>query len=113
MVPRGQESRFYGLWSFVDKGSSWVGPAVVSAILQGTGNFRLAFAFPLAVLLPPCAVLGCINYSRGAEDAQAFAAECARAQGGGGGGQGRHWQGRQGRRPLLRSSRHGSEGRGC
>jgi UMF1 family MFS transporter len=82
MVPAGQESRFYGLWSFVDKGSSWVGPAVVSVILQATGSIRLGFAFPLAVLLPPCAVLGCIDYRKGAEDARAFAEAWAREGGG-------------------------------
>ena len=88
MVPRGQESRFYGLWSFVDKGSSWVGPAVVSVILQYTGNIRLGFAFPLAVLLPPCLVLGCIDYDKGAEDARAFAEAWARERSGGSGGGG-------------------------
>ena len=108
MVPEGHESRFFGLWAFVDKGSSWIGPAVVSVILQTTGTFRLAFAFPLAILVPPVFMLAAIDYEKGARDAKAFGEawaaerrERAQEAGGGGGGGG----GSDGSAPLaLRES---------
>ena len=74
MLPEGLEAQFFGLYSFTDKGSSWIGPAVVSGVLQSTGNFRLAFVFPIVVLLPPVALLLMIDYGRGAADARDYAA---------------------------------------
>lgn len=87
LIPRGLESRFFGLWSFVDKGSSWIGPAVVSGIIQGTGSFRLAFLFPLCVLLPPIFILYIIDWEKGSKDAADFSAKySAREKGRGAGG---------------------------
>ena len=82
MVPEGLESQFFGLYSFTDKGSSWIGPAVVSGVLQATGTFRLSFIFPICVLLPPVLLLVRINYDKGALDAQKFATLYAPGVGG-------------------------------
>ena len=73
LIPEGQESRFYGLYSFTDKGSSWIGPAVVAGVLQSTGNFRLAFIFPIAVLVPPAFLLMRIDFEGGAAQAREYA----------------------------------------
>jgi UMF1 family MFS transporter len=86
MVPEGLESQFFGLYSFTDKGSSWIGPAVVSGVLQATGTFRLSFIFPICVLLLPVLLLVRINYDKGALDAQKFAT--LYAPGGGGSSRG-------------------------
>lgn len=40
LIPPGQESEFYGLYEVTDKGSSWLGPAMVAIIFSETGDIR-------------------------------------------------------------------------
>lgn len=75
MIPEGQESRFFSLYSFTDRGSSWIGPAVTAAILQATGSMRLAFAYPLAALMVPLPLLVGIDYVKAEHEAKAYAAK--------------------------------------
>jgi len=42
-IPRGEEARWYGLFSITDKSSSFLGPLVVGVIADLTGNIRYAF----------------------------------------------------------------------
>ena len=74
MIPRGLEAQFYALFSLTDRGSSWIGPAVVAAVIQASGgSLRLAFAYPLVALTVPCACLLLVDPSRGEADARAYA----------------------------------------
>lgn len=45
LVPPGQESEFFGLYSISDKGSSWLGPMVVGLCFQYAGTARWAFIY--------------------------------------------------------------------
>ena len=73
MIPEGLESQFYALFSFTDRGSSWIGPAVVATVIQSTGSIRLAFVYPLVALLVPAAALFAIDPDRAEAEAQAYA----------------------------------------
>jgi UMF1 family MFS transporter len=98
LVPRGLEAQFFALFSVTDRGSSWIGPAVVAATIQASGGaLRLAFVYPLVALTVPCvALLLGLDPARGEADARAYAqrhgtarhlaGDDAHGDGGGGGG---------------------------
>ncbi|KAF9159586.1 Autophagy protein 22 [Actinomortierella ambigua] len=76
LVPRGQESQFFGLYAITDKGSSWLGPLVVAAITDATHEIRYAFVFLLVLLsLPPPILRWGVDLEQGRLDAE----EAARA----------------------------------
>ncbi|KAF9977030.1 Autophagy protein 22 [Actinomortierella ambigua] len=77
LVPRGQESQFFGLYAITDKGSSWLGPLVVAAITDATHEIRYAFVFLLVLLsLPPPILRWGVDLEQGRLDAE----EAARAE---------------------------------
>ncbi|KAG0230230.1 Autophagy protein 22 [Actinomortierella wolfii] len=77
LVPRGQESQFFGLYAITDKGSSWLGPLVVAAITDATHDIRHAFIFLLVLLsLPPPILRWGVDLEQGRLDAE----EAARAE---------------------------------
>ena len=80
MIPEGQEDLFFALYNVTDRGSSWVGPAVVSLILQTTGSIRLAFLYPALALLAPLALHARLDFARGEADAKAYAVRHGTAQ---------------------------------
>jgi len=45
MVPRGRETAFFSLYELTNKGSSALGPLVMTAIQQATGELRYAWIF--------------------------------------------------------------------
>jgi hypothetical protein len=74
LIPDGLESQFFALWAFTDRGSSWIGPAVVAAVIQSTGTIRLAFVYPLVALLVPSTLLLLgVDVRAGEHDARAYA----------------------------------------
>ena len=42
MIPKGQESEYFGLYEISDKGTSWLGPLLFGLALQLTGSYRIA-----------------------------------------------------------------------
>lgn len=42
MVPKGQESEYFGIYEISDKGTSWLGPLLFGLALQLTGSYRIA-----------------------------------------------------------------------
>lgn len=42
MIPKGQESEYFGLYEISDKGTSWLGPLLFGLALQFTGSYRVA-----------------------------------------------------------------------
>ena len=80
MVPEGQEDLFFALYNVTDRGSSWIGPAVISLILQTTGSIRAAFLYPVFCLLAPLAIHIRLNFSNGESDAKAYASRHGTAQ---------------------------------
>ena len=53
LTPHGKESQFFSLYEITDKGSSWLGPAVVGLLYATTGNMRHAFVFLLVMVVVP------------------------------------------------------------
>lgn len=53
LIPKGREGAFFSLYAISDKGSSWLGPFVVSAIAQFTGKIRPVFLYIFLVMLLP------------------------------------------------------------
>ncbi len=56
-----------------DRGSSWIGPAVVAAVINNTGNVRLAFVYPVIMLLVPLALLQLVNFESAEGEAKEYA----------------------------------------
>lgn len=75
LVPPGSEAEFFSLYEVTDKGSSWMGPLIVAAIYDKTGNFRDAFWFLLAATLLPIPIIWFVNMNRGREAAKSFKLE--------------------------------------
>lgn len=72
MLPKGHESQFFSFFEITDKGSSWLGPAVV-AILSRNGLMRYSFVFILFMLLVPAALLHyTIDEEKGVLQAEAY-----------------------------------------
>jgi len=42
LIPKGQESEYFGLYEISDKGTSWLGPLLFGLALQFTGSYRIA-----------------------------------------------------------------------
>lgn len=77
MIPEGLEAQFYSLYNVTDRGSSWIGPAVVATVINTTGSIRLAFAYPLIMLMIPTVLLHFVDFSK----AEASAKDYARTHG--------------------------------
>jgi hypothetical protein len=73
MIPEGMEANMYALYNVTDRGSSWIGPAVVAAILSATGNIRYAFLYPMGMLLAPLVILYFVDVPRGVRMAAEYA----------------------------------------
>ncbi|KAI9722442.1 MAG: Autophagy protein 22 [Chrysothrix sp. TS-e1954] len=75
LVPPGNEAAFFALYAITDKGSSVLGPAVVGAITDATGDIRPAFWF-LAVLIGlPFPILWMVDVDRGRHEGAKMAQE--------------------------------------
>ncbi|KAL2814379.1 autophagy-related protein 22-like protein [Aspergillus cavernicola] len=73
LIPPGSEAAFYALYAATDKGSSFVGPAVVGALIDATGSVRSGFIFIAVLILLPMPLVWLVNAERGRGDAVAMA----------------------------------------
>jgi hypothetical protein len=73
MIPEGLEAQFFSLYNVTDRGSSWIGPAVISAVINSTGTIRLAFIYPLVMLIIPSILLQFVNFPKAELEAKAYA----------------------------------------
>ncbi|KAH9221214.1 autophagy-related protein 22-1 [Leptodontidium sp. 2 PMI_412] len=69
LIPPGSEAAFYALYAITDKGSSAVGPAVVGAIVDATGQIRPAFAFLAVLIALPAPLILMVDAEKGRDDA--------------------------------------------
>lgn len=69
LVPVGHEAEFFGLYEVTDKGSAWIGPLVIGAIRNGTGNLKNGFYFLIVFLLIPAFFFYWMNETSGKRDA--------------------------------------------
>ncbi|KAH8105196.1 MFS general substrate transporter [Cristinia sonorae] len=72
IIPPGEESRWYGLFSITDKTSSFLGPMVVGLIADLTGNIRYGFFFVVVMVLASVPILLSIDVDRGRRDAREY-----------------------------------------
>jgi len=74
VIPRGEEARWFGLYSITDKSSSFLGPLIVGLISDATGNMRYAFFFLIGMMLAPLPILiWALDVPKGREDAEQYA----------------------------------------
>ena len=73
MIPEGLEAQFYSLYNVTDRGSSWIGPAVVATVINTTGTIRLAFVYPLIMLTIPTLLLHFVDFSKAEASAKVYA----------------------------------------
>ncbi|KAL2060959.1 hypothetical protein VTL71DRAFT_9011 [Oculimacula yallundae] len=69
LIPPGSEAAFYALYAITDKGSSAVGPAVVGAIVDATGQIRPAFVFLAVLIALPAPLVLLVDVDKGRQDA--------------------------------------------
>lgn len=73
LIPPGAEVRYFMLYAFSDKGSSFLGPAITALITSATHNIRFAFVFLIFMLALPLPMLRWgVNVERGKKEAQAL-----------------------------------------
>ncbi len=72
LIPSGMEAQLFGFYEITDKGSSFIGPAVVTVITQQTGNLRNGLFFVLPMLLVPTALLWTLDDKQGAIAARSY-----------------------------------------
>ncbi|RDW74532.1 MFS transporter [Aspergillus mulundensis] len=79
LIPPGSEAAFYALYAATDKGSSFVGPAIVGALIDKTGSVRSGFIFIGVLVVLPMPLVWLVNAERGRRDALAMAGHKARS----------------------------------
>mmetsp|Transcript_19625 Transcript_19625/g.41013 ORF Transcript_19625/g.41013 Transcript_19625/m.41013 type:complete len:901 (-) Transcript_19625:20-2722(-) len=71
LVPPGQLSEFFGFYEISDKGSSWVGPAIVALLYERYNSVRGGFIYLMFVCgLAVYILLYHVDYIQGANDAR-------------------------------------------
>lgn len=69
MIPKGQESEYFGLYEISDKGTSWLGPLLFGLALQFTGSYRVALLSLIVFFVLGMVLLVKVNVSEGARQA--------------------------------------------
>ncbi|KAL3473360.1 MFS general substrate transporter [Aspergillus californicus] len=72
LIPPGSEAAFYALYAATDKGSSFVGPAVVGVLIDATGSVRSGFIFIAVLIVLPMPLVWFVDAERGRRDAVAM-----------------------------------------
>ncbi|KAJ3211175.1 Autophagy protein 22 [Dinochytrium kinnereticum] len=70
LLPPGQESEFFALYSITDKGSSWFGPLIVGAITDATHQIRYSFFFLLVMIALPVLFIWYLDPEKGRRDVE-------------------------------------------
>jgi hypothetical protein len=72
LVPRGKESALFSLYELTNRGSSALGPLVLTLIQATTGNLRLGFIFVLLSIVGPALLLLRLDIAAGGKVAAAW-----------------------------------------
>jgi UMF1 family MFS transporter len=72
LVPIGHEAKFFGLYEVTDKGSAWIGPLVIGAIKNATGDLKNGFWFLAVFLIIPAFLFWTLDETSGKKDAINF-----------------------------------------
>lgn len=71
LVPKGRESEFFAFFEITDKGSAWIGPAVV-ALITNSYDMRYSFVFLFINMLLPIGLIYFVDVEKGKEEAMRF-----------------------------------------
>jgi UMF1 family MFS transporter len=69
MIPKGQESEYFGLYEISDKGTSWLGPLLFGLALQFTGSYRIAILSLIVFFIAGLLLLFRVNVRQGISEA--------------------------------------------
>ncbi len=69
MIPKGQESEYFGLYEISDKGTSWLGPLLFGLALQFTGSYRIAIVSLIIFFVVGLLLLFRVSVRQGVLDA--------------------------------------------
>lgn len=73
MIPPGSEAAFYALYAATDKGSSFIGPAIVGILVDATGQVRSGFFFIAVLIVLPIPLVWMVNADKGHREGLAMA----------------------------------------
>ena len=73
LIPPGSEAAFYALYAATDKGSSFIGPAVVGMLTDATGQVRTGFFFIAILIVLPIPLVWMVNVEKGRREGIAMA----------------------------------------
>lgn len=73
LIPPGSEAAFYALYAATDKGSSFIGPAVVGVLVDATGSVRSGFFFIAVLIVLPIPLVWMVNADKGRREALTMA----------------------------------------
>ncbi|KAF9240535.1 hypothetical protein DTO013E5_5613 [Penicillium roqueforti] len=82
MIPPGSEAAFYALYAATDKGSSFIGPAIVGVLVDATGQIRSGFFFMALLILLPIPLVWMVNADKGRREGLAMAETLGKSHGG-------------------------------
>ena len=63
------EAAFYALYAATDKGSSFIGPAIVGVLIDATGQVRSGFFFIAVLIVLPIPLVWMVNAEKGRKEA--------------------------------------------
>lgn len=69
LIPKGQESEYFGLYEISDKGTSWLGPLLFGLALQFTGSYRVAILSLIVFFVAGLLLLLKVDIRQGARQA--------------------------------------------
>lgn len=73
LIPPGSEAAFYALYAATDKGSSFIGPAIVGVLIDATGQVRSGFFFIAVLIVLPIPLVHMVNADKGHRQGVAMA----------------------------------------
>ncbi|KAJ5625335.1 Major facilitator superfamily domain general substrate transporter [Penicillium lagena] len=82
LIPPGSEAAFYALYAATDKGSSFIGPAIVGVLIDATGQVRSGFFFISVLIVLPIPLVWMVNADKGRREAVAMSQSLDASRGG-------------------------------
>ena len=73
LIPPGSEAAFYALYAATDKGSSFIGPAIVGMLIDATGQVRSGFFIIAVLIVLPIPLVWMVNADKGRQEGVAMA----------------------------------------
>lgn len=65
LVPRGKETACYSAYELTNRGSSWIGPTVLTVVQQYTGDMRRGFVYVFVAIGVGMVLLTRVDFVRG------------------------------------------------